>query len=140
MSDPFYAIRQLATHALASAFPNATTQGWAQDADAAVQAHNQDYQQNWRQGQPQTGIDWGRMVGQGLAMAPITGALPTGSSMLGRAALGAATGGVSGALSPVQPGDDFWQQKAGQALGGVAAGGVAGPLVSAVGGIPFFFR
>lgn len=77
------------------------------------------------------GFDLSRLAGNVVATAPIAAAVPGGTTLVGKTALGALTGAGMGALQPVTKGD-FWSEKAKQtALGG--ATGAAVPLV--VGGL-----
>lgn len=85
--------------------------------------------------QPPAGIDWARLLGGTAATAPLT-LTPSGqlfgSQALGRTIAGAAAGGVSGALTPVeQPGTNFKEQKTQQMTTGALAGGLFAPLVGA---------
>lgn len=78
-----------------------------------------------------TGFDPSRLVGNILATAPLTGAVPVGGSLAARTAIGGAAGAGFGALQPVEnPGDDFWAQKGRQAKTGAIAGAVAAPLTA----------
>ncbi len=80
-------------------------------------------------GQPSTA---GRMVGNIGVTLPFAWAAPTAATVRGAAALGAATGAGSGALQPVETGQDFWRTKAGQLLAGAGFGSVGG---AAAGGL-----
>lgn len=101
------------------------------DVAAANKAGEEDYAQNWRQGQPPS-FDVGRLAGN----IGLTGALTAGmpgvgaASLLPRIGAGVAGGAVGGALTPVQADSpDFWSD-VGQnmALGGAIGG--ATPLVT----------
>src|SRR6185312_8033426 len=83
----------------------------------------------------QTGIDWGRALGNAISTVPLSLAAPetAGLGLLGKTGVGAAIGGTMGALSPVTSGNDFWTQKLKQTGLGAAVGGVATPITSAIG-------
>lgn len=84
--------------------------------------------QDRRQQEGDTGMDWDRLGGNILSPVNIFAAsrLPQAASFAGRLGTAAAGGAGLGLLSqPVQEGEDFWTEKAGQAALG-AAGGAAG--------------
>ncbi|MDN7993584.1 hypothetical protein QZM97_26245 [Burkholderia orbicola] len=78
----------------------------------------------------------GNIVGNVMATAPLAMMAPEvgGMGLLGRATTGAALGAANGAISPVEnPGNNFWQQKAGQIGLNAAVGGAATPLMAGLG-------
>ncbi|PVX77161.1 hypothetical protein [Paraburkholderia unamae] len=78
----------------------------------------------------------GNIGGQVAGTAPLAMAAPemAGMGLLGRAGVGAGLGAASGAVSPVEnPGDNFWQQKAGQIGLNAAVGGIATPVAAGLG-------
>lgn len=78
----------------------------------------------------------GNIVGNVMATAPLAMMAPEvgGMGLLGRATTGAALGAANGAISPVEnPGNNFWQQKAGQIGLNAAIGGAATPLMAGLG-------
>lgn len=107
----------------------------AQQVDNTISQQDQQYAAS-RAAAGQTGIDWGRGVGNAAVTAPLALAAPetAGMGLLGKAGVGATLGSVYGAASPVTSGSDFWTQKAKQAGIGAAVGGIAAPVTSAIGG------
>lgn len=101
---------------------------------AANTAAEQDYAQNWRQGQL-PGFDVGRLAGNIAMTAPLGYAMPgaTAARLLPRMASGAASGAVSGALQPTDPNaPDFWSQVARNVGIGAAGGAVAPALIGGI--------
>lgn len=85
----------------------------------------QEYQQQWRQGQMKAGeLDVGRAIGGALGTAvPATRAVQAANLLTAPVRAGAVSGAVGGALQPVEkPEDSFLEQKATQ----IGAGGVLG--------------
>jgi hypothetical protein len=109
-----------------------------QDREAAYQAQ--------RRSEGDTGVDWGRLLGNVIGTAPLAvlpgaGAIGAGGNALARiggAALGGAlAGGAGAAVSPVTTPGNFAAQKTGQigegmVLGGALGGG--GSALATVGG------
>jgi hypothetical protein len=58
-------------------------------------------------------------------------ALPAAGGVMGRAAQGAAVGGLAGATAPVSEGNDYWGSKGGQVLIGTVLGGAVPPVIDA---------
>jgi len=109
-------------------------QGQRQNVEAINQGAEQDYQQNWRQGQA-PGFDAGRLVGNVAATLPVGYAAPgaLAASLPARMASGALAGGGASALMPTQGGDEFWQDKAKQTGMGAVLGGAMPAVFGAVG-------
>lgn len=101
--------------------------------EAINKAAEQDYAQNWRQGQD-TGIDLGRIGGNIAASLPFAAMVPgaAAATLPGRMASGAGVGAITGAMQPVKDGQDFWQEKAAQTGIGAIAGGLAVPVAEKV--------
>lgn len=139
LRDPIDAGAQLLAHGLVSASPaGSSLEGWAKKQLQTVNDVNrgaeQDYSQNWRQGAP-PGFDASRIAGNIAAMLPMGYAVPgaLAPSLGARMASGAASGGLGGALAPVDPNvGDYWRQKAGQVGAGAAIGGA---LPAVLGGV-----
>lgn len=76
------------------------------------------------------GMDWARLGGNAMALAPtaLAGGVP--ATMGGIARAGAVMGGVGGATAPVADAERFGTTKAGQAAGGVVLGAVASPILA----------
>ncbi len=98
----------------------------------------QEYQQQWRQGQMKAGeLDVGRAIGGALGTAvPATRAVQAANLLTAPVRAGAVSGAVSGALQPVaKPEDSFLEQKATQiGLGGAlgAGGGYLGDKLTQI--------
>lgn len=98
----------------------------------------QEYQQQWRQGQMKAGeLDIGRAIGGALGTAiPATRAVQAANLLTAPVRAGAVSGAVSGALQPVaKPEDSFLEQKATQiGLGGAlgAGGGYLGDKLTQI--------
>jgi len=98
----------------------------------------QEYQQQWRQGQMKAGeVDVGRAIGGALGTAiPATRAVQAANLLTAPVRAGAVSGAVGGALQPVEkPEDSFLEQKAtqiglGSALG--AGGGYLGDKLTQI--------
>lgn len=91
----------------------------------------QEYQQQWRQGQMKAGeVDVGRAIGGALATAiPATRAVQAANLLTAPVRAGAVSGAVGGALQPVEkPEDSFLEQKATQIGLGTALGAGGGYL------------
>lgn len=101
--------------------------------EAINKAAEQDYTQNWRQGQD-TGIDLGRIGGNIAASLPFAAMVPgaAAATLPGRMASGAGVGAITGAMQPVKDGSDFWQEKVAQTGIGAIAGGLAVPVAEKV--------
>ncbi len=82
------------------------------------------------------GMDWARMAGNIVGIAPAMMAMPAGGAgLFGRMGAGAAQGAVAGALQPVTGGraqQDFGGEKLSQAGLGAAIGGIAPAVISGV--------
>lgn len=123
----------LATNAVGAVAPSGSSlANWAQNEKQYVSDINkkaeQDYEQNWRGGQPPS-VDVGRIAGNVAGTAPIAALVPGGASaaLLPRMAAGAVSGAASGALQPVDPNDpNFWSKVGKNTLVG-GAGGAAMP-------------
>lgn len=107
----------------------------ASQVDSRIAQQNQQYAAA-RANAGQTGIDWGRMLGNTISAAPLALAAPetAGMGLLGKVGMGAAIGALLGSTQPVTSGNDFWAQKAQQVGLNAALGGVATPVTSAIGG------
>jgi len=98
----------------------------------------QEYQQQWRQGQMKAGeVDVGRAIGGALGTAiPATRAVQAANLLTAPVRAGAVSGAVGGALQPVEkPEDSFLEQKATQiGLGGAlgAGGGYLGDKLTQI--------
>lgn len=80
----------------------------------------------------------GNIGGQVAATTPLAMVAPevSGMGLMGRIGTGAALGAANGAVAPVEnPGDNFWQQKAGQIGMNAGVGALATPITAALGGI-----
>jgi hypothetical protein len=71
----------------------------------------------------------GNIGGSIAATLPLTAAAPIVNTYRGAAGVGALTGAATGALSPVEGGNDFWGDKAQQIGLGALTGGVASPIL-----------
>jgi hypothetical protein len=99
--------------------------------DQAAQQSEQAYQQNPAVMAQPVGAGVGRMAGNMLATAP-TAAIPGGQATIaGRAAVGALSSGIGGAMQPSES-DDYWQGKAKQVglslLTGLGLGAAMGAM------------
>lgn len=101
--------------------------------EAINKAAEQDYAQNWRQGQD-TGLDIGRIGGSIAATYPVSLLVPgaAAATLPGRMASGAGVGAITGAMQPVKDGKDFWGEKAAQTGIGAIAGGLSVPLAEKI--------
>ena len=101
--------------------------------EAINKAAEQDYAQNWRQGQD-VGLDVGRIGGNIVASYPFAAMVPgaAAATLPGRMASGAGVGAITGAMQPVKDGSDFWQEKVAQTGIGAIAGGLAVPVAEKV--------
>lgn len=122
--------------------PDSKAAKWATGQRENVEKINkgaeQDYEQNWHPDKI-GGIDPGRLIGNMAATAPLSAVVPgaAAATLLPRVASGAAIGGMSGALQPVdtEKTPDFWNEKAKQTGTSAALGGVfpvAGAALSRV--------
>ncbi len=87
-------------------------------------------------GEKDPGFDWARLAGNIASPTnlAIAAKLPmTATSILGRAGQGALAGAGSAALQPVANAENFWQEKAGQAVGGAVTGGILTPILGKIG-------
>jgi hypothetical protein len=117
-ADPGMGIVQLGANAI----------GQGDKVNKFVQDAEKQYQEA-RAGQGSSGFDPARLVGNLAVTAPFApAAIP--ESMMGKAALGAATGGAFGAAQPVASGD-FWDEKKKQVGISALGGGIASPLAGA---------
>lgn len=109
-------------------------QGQRQNVEGINQAAEQDYQQNWRQGQPPS-FDAGRLTGNIAATLPVGYAAPgaLAASLPVRMASGAMAGAGSSALMPTEAGGNFWKEKALQTATGATVGAAAPAVFGAVG-------
>jgi hypothetical protein len=71
----------------------------------------------------------GNIGGSIAATLPLTAAAPIVNTYRGAAGVGALTGAATGALAPVEGGNDFWGDKAQQIGLGALTGGVASPIL-----------
>jgi hypothetical protein len=97
--------------------------------DGLIQQQEADYQAK-RQAAGESGFDGWRTGGN--VLSPVNLALPVarGATLAAKVGTGALSGGLSGAMSPVTGGGNFWEEKAKQATTGAAFGGVT-PMVAA---------
>jgi hypothetical protein len=131
---------QLLTRGIGAVAPEGSSfQKFMKDQIAHVEEINkraeEEYQKGWLGGEASPGASTGRIIGNVAATAPIGYAMPgaTAAGMLPRIASGAATGGVAGALQPVDTDQgDFWSQKAQQAGVGAGAGAAMAPVMGAL--------
>lgn len=132
LGDPRMAANQMVTHA-GAALGIPGTQEAAGYWDAEQRIREAQHAAQVRGGQKD--MDWGRMLGNVAATAPISAALPATPGMGAAIGQGALTGSVLGALNPVnvQPGTNFAAEKAKQAVGGAAGGAVGGAAGNVLG-------
>jgi hypothetical protein len=72
-------------------------------------------------------------IGGSIGMTlPLAAAAPIANTYRGAAGVGALTGAATGALAPVEGGNDFWGDKAQQIGLGALTGGVASPVLRGV--------
>jgi hypothetical protein len=74
----------------------------------------------------------GNFGGSIAATLPLMAAAPIVNTYRGAAGIGALTGAATGALAPVEGGNDFWGDKAQQIGLGALTGGVASPVLRGV--------
>ena len=74
----------------------------------------------------------GNLGGSIAATLPLMAAAPVAATYRGAAGIGALSGAASGALAPVEGGNDFWGDKAQQIGLGALTGGVASPVLRGV--------
>jgi hypothetical protein len=74
----------------------------------------------------------GNLGGSIAATLPLMAAAPVAGTYGGAATVGALTGATSGALAPVEGGNDFWGDKAQQVGLGALTGGIASPILRGV--------
>jgi hypothetical protein len=77
----------------------------------------------------------GNIGGSVVATLPLTMAAPITNTYRGAAGIGALTGAATGAATPVEGGNDFWDDKAQQVGLGALTGGVASPVLRGLGRI-----
>ena len=135
---------QLLTRGLEAVAPaGSRLESFAQSERERVEAINReaerDFQENWRRGAPQKGMDFSRLAGNiagTLPLAALTGPIGPGIAAGTLAARGGIQGMAAGALTPVeQPGESFFSQKGQQMVvggAGGAVGGVAAPRIGAM--------
>lgn len=141
LRDPIDAGAQMLTRGLEAVAPAGSDferymQEQRQNVEGINQQAEQDYKQNWRQGEDLGMIDTGRVAGNIAGTLPIAAAVPgaAATSTLGRVGYGAGLGAVSGALQPVDaPQSDFAEQKAQQVGIGAAFGAVSPFIADAIG-------
>jgi hypothetical protein len=123
----------LAKYGLVSKIPGADGNGnpvkGAAALDEMVKRDEAELQRN-RAAAGRTGADWWRLTGNVVSPANVALAakIPGAATLAGKVGLGAAQGGVSGALAPVTDGD-FASEKAKQIASGAATGGAV-PVLS----------
>lgn len=132
LRDPIDAGAQLAVRGLNS-LPFVDMNESVKNVEDINRRAEEDYKQNWRQGQD-TGMDWGRILGNVLASSVLTrgaGAPQAALQSLPKLAwTGAKQGAGGGALQPVLNADsnlDFWRQKGIQTGVGATTGAVIAP-------------
>lgn len=105
--------------------------GWlANDAEKGLQKLNAEAAP-YAQAHPiATGT--GNLGGSIGATLPLSALAPIANTYRGTAAVGALTGAATGALAPVEGGNDFWGDKAQQVGLGALTGGVASPVLRGV--------
>lgn len=85
------------------------------------------------------GVDWARLLGNSITLAPTGFAGKAPSTLLQIAKGGAIAGGVGGATAPVENADNYGGTKTAQTVGGAVAGGLLAPVaskaISAIGSI-----
>ena len=95
--------------------------------------------QNSRAAAGDKGLDWWRLGGNVVGMAPLAAALPgakVASGLLSAAGFGALEGGITGAVMPVtDTSKPYWEQKRNQTLIGTAAGAGGGAVFNRLGKI-----
>jgi hypothetical protein len=135
---------QLMTRGLEAVAPaGSRLESFAQSERERVEAINReaerDFQENWRRGEPQQGMDFGRLAGNiagTLPLAGLTGPIGPGVATGALLARGGIQGVAGGALTPVdQPGETFFSQKGQQmTVGGIggAAGGYIAPRLGSL--------
>lgn len=121
---------QFLSGATGQAGMGAEAQSMRNATDQAVSTGEATYQKG-RADRGQSGIDWDRIAGGTLATLPLAMAMP-GAGAAGffpKVASSAATGGMVGALEPVDTTKgDFWSQKGQQVGAGTGMGGITGAL------------
>lgn len=134
LKDPVDAGAQLLTRGLESIAPEGSWfQKYMEGERQRVEQMNAAGEAEYAKANPDPGFDVPRLLGNATATAPISMAMPgaTAPGLGARTASGFVSGGVTGALQPVDPmKGGFWEQKAGQtgmgAVGGTFAPAIAG--------------
>ena len=86
----------------------------------------------YEQAHPTVGMI-GNLGGSIAATLPLMAAAPVANTYRGATAVGTLSGAASGALAPVEGGNDFWGDKAQQIGLGALTGGVASPFLRGLG-------
>jgi len=124
VKDPSQGIAQLILHALPD---KGILKGSADYLDTSLSTKENQYQ-DARKAVGNDGIDWMRLGGNLTSQAPLMAIAPGGgTTLLGRAVAGAATGAGLNSTNPVTNKQDFWKEKGSQAGTGAAVGGVLAP-------------
>lgn len=126
LRDPIDAGAQLVTRLLESVAPAGSKfESFARGERERVEQINKVAEQAYRQGPTS---EAGRIGGNIAALAPLAAIAP-GGPVVGSMV----SGGLAGTMQPVDPGQDFWKEKAKQAAVGTATGLGAGATVKALG-------
>ena len=122
---------QLGTRALEEIAPNnQTISGWGSDVDQYIKSREASYAKNFPGGK-EPSIDLPRTFGNMVADAPVAYAMPgaTAENLGARVLSNAASGAVTGAMQPVDPGNpNYWDQKGTQAVAGGVSGAAMAPV------------
>lgn len=156
ISDPLNAGAQMLAHAVPDSVTNAVnsatqyvnglpvigpvtkalgmTPATPAQLDSSIAQGEQAYQAR-RQAAGDSGFDGWRMAGNIVGTAPLAMLAPSAApaSLAGRAAMGAATGGAMGSLTPVTDPTEqqnFWGEKGAQSALGAVTGGILSPAAT----------
>ena len=98
--------------------------------DEGLKAQEADYQQQ-RAAAGETGMDWDRLGGNLLSAAPLM-AVGGGATLPARLGIGSAMGAGEAVTMPAF-GEDYWKEKAQQAVWGAGGGAIGGGISSMLG-------
>ncbi len=141
--DPAVGAAQLFAHTANAVSPSLFSNQSVKNVDQNIAAGEQRYEQSRvRNNDGKAGFDWGRLIGNAAATAPMmknaiqTGQHPTGYGMLVNGARNFGSGAGLGLLTPVtDPNKDYWDEKFNQAVTGGTVGVMAPPFVNSVVGL-----
>ncbi|TFH46252.1 MAG: hypothetical protein E4H01_10280, partial [Lysobacterales bacterium] len=126
---------QLLTRGMEAAAPaGSNLEKWAQRQRQSVEATNQEAQAAYQQYDPESrsGSSVARALGASIIPGIAVSRLAPAATLAGKALQGGTVGGAQGALTPVEPGSDFWDEKAMQTGTGLAVGGAAAPIAGRI--------